>query len=321
MVRSYAQLWAAAVSHRATRTERRHAGCRGGLLVARVEGAGLEIVTGAGDEALVLLHGLGMSPRVWDAVRPLLGPRHHLVTPALLGHRGGAAPSRRPTTVRDLVDDAERVLDARGLERPHVAGNSLGGWVAIELARRGRARTVCALSPAGSWTARTSEQTDGARKIRRNIRMARLGRGLPMSLLLRSARVRHLVLRDVAVRGEHLTAAQTHEALRDLLGCSIADDVLSTAEEIAPLDPLPCPVTLAWSSHDAVLPVAVNGVVARARLPQARFVVLPGAGHVPMIDDPGAVARTIRQTVALDPDRPVADDKTPQRVDRGQLPT
>ena len=127
-----------------------------------------------------------------------------------------------------------------------------------------------------------------------------------MSLLLRSARVRHLVLRDVAVRGEHLTAAQTHEALRDLLGCSIADDVLSTAEEIAPLDPLPCPVTLAWSSHDAVLPVAVNGVVARARLPQARFVVLPGAGHVPMIDDPGAVARTIRQTVALDPDRPVA---------------
>ena len=74
------------------------------------------------------------------------------------------------------------------------------------------------------------------------------------------------------------------------------DDILSTNEEIAPLDPLPCPVTLAWSGTDAILPPAVNGEVARKRLPEARFVVLPGVGHVPMIDDPERVVEVMLQT-------------------------
>jgi pimeloyl-ACP methyl ester carboxylesterase len=247
-------------------------------------------------EPLVLLHGLGMSPRVWDGVRPLLEPHHEIVALTTLGHRGGVAASRRPVTVGDLVDEAERALDERMLERPHIAGNSLGGWMAIELARRGRAATVCALSPAGSWTSGTIEQTAGVRKIRRAIRMARLSRALPMSLLLRSATVRRLTLRDVAEHGDHLSAAQVGEATRALLDCAVADDILTTDEEIAPLDPLPCPITLAWSSDDALLPVAVNGAVARRRLPQAGFVVLAGVGHVSMIDDPERVARTILET-------------------------
>src|SRR4051794_25539028 len=221
------------------------------------------------NEPLILLHPLGMSPRVWDGVRPLLEPHHDVVALTTLGHRRGAAPSQRPVKVSDLVDDVERALDERALERPHIAGNSLGGWMAIELARRGRARTVCALSPAGSWTAGTAEQTVGARKIRRGILRARLGRALPMGLLMRSAVVRRLVLRDVAVHGHRLTAAEAIESTRDLLACAVADDVLSTKEEIAPLDPVPCPITLAWASDDALLPVEVNGAVARRRLPQA----------------------------------------------------
>jgi pimeloyl-ACP methyl ester carboxylesterase len=250
----------------------------------------------ADNEALVLLHPLGMAPQAWDRVRPLLEPHYEIVALATLGHRGGAAVSRRPVKVGDLVDNAERMLDERGLQVPHIAGNSLGGWMAIELARRGRARTVCALSPAGSWTAGTAEQEIGVRKIRRAIRMAQLGRALPMPLLLRLAGVRRLVLRDVALHGDRLTAAQAVQGTRDLLDCVVADDILSTDEEICPLDPLPCPITLAWASDDALLPAGVNGAVARARLPRARFVVLAGVGHVPMIDDPDSVARTILHT-------------------------
>jgi pimeloyl-ACP methyl ester carboxylesterase len=252
-------------------------------------------------EPLVLLHGVGMSARVWDDVRPLLEPHHDVVAPTALGHRGGAGPAHGPVAVRDVVDDAERALDALGLDRAHLAGNSLGGWVAIELARRGRARTVCAFSPAGSWTAGTAEQTASVRRIRRMILMARLGRALPMPLLMRSAVVRRLVLRDVAEHGDRITAEQAVEVARDLLACAIADDMLSTREEIAPLDPLPCPVTLAWSSADALLPADVNGAVARARLPQARFVVLDGLGHVPMFDDPRRVANAILETTAAVP--------------------
>jgi pimeloyl-ACP methyl ester carboxylesterase len=246
--------------------------------------------------SLLLLHGLGMSARAWAGVRPLLEPHHDVFAPTLLGHRGGAPPARRPVTIADLVDDVERALDARAIDRPHVAGNSLGGWLAIELARRGRIGTVTALSPAGTWTAGTAEQMLGVRKLRSAIRAARLAGTLPA--LMRSARVRRFALRDAAAHGERVPAAEAVELSRDLLGCAIAPDLLPTPEELAPLDPLPCPVVLAWSGADRVLPPWLNGEVARQRLPAARFVELPGVGHVPMLDDPGLVARAILATIS-----------------------
>jgi pimeloyl-ACP methyl ester carboxylesterase len=252
------------------------------------------------DEPLVLLHGLGMSARVWDGVRPFLTGVDPLV-PTLLGHRGGRPAARRPVRVRDVVDDAEAMLDERGVGRAHLAGNSLGGWVAIELARRGRARSVCALSPAGCWTSGTRGQTDGAAKIRRLIALTRVGQALP---LLRVARVRRPALRDVAVHGDRLTRLEAVEGGRDLLGCAVAEDLLTTVDELAPLDPLPCPITLAWAREDAITPLATNGAVARERLPGAEFVVLPGCGHVPMIDEPELVAATILR-VALGATRAV----------------
>ena len=115
-------------------------------------------------------------------------------------------------------------------------------------------------------------------------------------LAMRSGLVRRFVFRDVAEHGERLSAAQAIDAVDDLLGCSIIDDILSSNEEIALLDALPCPVTLAWSGNDAILPLAVNGEVARTRIPDARFVVLPGVGHVPMIDDTERVLAVILQT-------------------------
>jgi pimeloyl-ACP methyl ester carboxylesterase len=258
------------------------------------------------DEPLLLLHGLGMSARVWAPLVPHLESRHQVVTLTMVGHRGGARASRRPVAVGDLVDDVERALDAAGLHQPHVAGNSLGGWVAIELARRGRARSVCALSPAGSWRARTRDQTLGVGKLRRAARAARIGRALPLTVALRSRSVRRVVFRDVAEHGDRLSSAQAVDTIDDLLGCEILEDVLRTTEELAPLDPLPCPITLAWSGADAILPLAVNGVLAYKRLPGARLLVLPGVGHVPMIDDPEQVLTVILETTALAENSPTA---------------
>src|SRR5262245_55871846 len=67
-----------------------------------------------------------------------------------LGH-GGRVPDKRPSSFEEEVDDSEQTLDELGLGNPHLAGSSSGGWVALELARRGRAKTVCAFSPAGAW--------------------------------------------------------------------------------------------------------------------------------------------------------------------------
>lgn len=243
-------------------------------------------------EPLVLLHGITMSARAWDRVTPLLEPRHEVFAPTALGHNGGPPAQRRPARVADVIDDAERFLDSKGLERPHLAGNSLGGWIAVELARRGRARTVCALSPAGFWDGGERNQTVPARRLRAMMLGARLiGPAAP--LLMRSGRFRHVALREASRHPARVPPEEALAGRRDVLGCAIARDLLASDEQIAPLDPLPCPVTLAWSRDDGVLPLAVNGAIARERLPAARFVELAGVGHVPMTDDPQLVAETI----------------------------
>jgi pimeloyl-ACP methyl ester carboxylesterase len=79
----------------------------------------------------------------------------------------------------------------------------------------------------------------------------------------------------------------------DAIGCEIAEDLFADESSLAPLDPPPCPITLAWPGRDRVFPVEINGARARELIPGASFLVLDGAGHVPMLDDPRLVARTI----------------------------
>ena len=250
----------------------------------------------AGDgDPLVLLHGLTGSASMWRHVIPRLVHHHDVVALTAAGHRGGR-PAAAGTTVRDLVDDAERSLDELGLDRPHVAGNSLGGWIAIELARRGRARSVCALSPAGCWDVASGEHLPGAAKLRKAITLARRTRPI-MPLAAHLALVRRIALRDNAAHGERVTARELLDTVDDLLACTVRDELLATEEFVAPLDPLPCPITLAWSGQDRVLPVDTIGARARMLMPDAAWRVVPGVGHVPMFDDPVLVATVIRESI------------------------
>lgn len=189
-----------------------------------------------------------------------------------------------------MVDGVQRYLDERGLARPHLAGNSLGGWVAIELARRGRAASVCAFSPAGFWWDSNSHEQVLAR-IRRSRALAPVARPIA-PLVLRSAAVRRIGLREIACHGDRLTAARVLEWMDDSIDCPFMDHY-SPDEQVEPLDPLSCPVTLAWAQFDHLVPAATYGQTARERLPGAMWVLLPGVGHVPMVDDPDLVARTI----------------------------
>jgi len=80
----------------------------------------------------------------------------------------------------------------------------------------------------------------------------------------------------------------------DFLGCTVLGEFFATDDEqIAPLDPLPCPITVAWSEKDMIVPVGSYGTNAQRRLPQATFKILPDVAHDPMMDDPTLVARTI----------------------------
>jgi pimeloyl-ACP methyl ester carboxylesterase len=245
---------------------------------------------------LVLLHGILMSGNGWQDVVPLLFDRHQVHTPTTAGHHGGPALLRTPATVGDLVDPVERYLDEHGLERPHLAGLSLGGWMAIELARRGRAATVCALAPAAFWSHGDSAQAKVKKQVHQFVGMGRLARPVrpAVAVAMKSATVRRLGFRNAACHADRITAAQSVEAVDDIIGRTLdVDDIVGSAEQVAPLDPLPCPVTIAWSGNDAVIPVSACDKIARERVPHASFTILPGVGHDPMMDDPGLVARTI----------------------------
>jgi pimeloyl-ACP methyl ester carboxylesterase len=232
---------------------------------------------------------------MWGGLVPLLDSRYDVIALTALGHRGGrSAPAG--TTVRDLVDDAERTLDQLGLHRPHLVGNSLGGWMAIELARRGRAASVCALSPAGCWDTASGEHLAGAAKLRKAIALARRTRRV-MPWAARVPLVRRIALRDNAAHGQRVSAQQMLGIVDDLLACTIRDEMLSTEEQIAPFDSLPCPIVLAWSEHDRILPISTIGARARMLMPLATWRVIPGVGHVPWFDDPRLVAAVITETV------------------------
>lgn len=256
-------------------------------------------------EPLVLLHGIFQADRVWRHVIPPLAAHFDVIAPMGFGH-GGRVPDKRPTTFEDWVDDSERVLDELGLERPHLAGNSSGGWVALELARRGRARTVCALSPAGAWDRDWDDRNRLKEALSTAMRDTRRSRRL-LPLIAYSGRLRRWMMSDVAVHGDRLSRADFIDSADSVLGCAILEDTIEDTAQLTPLDPSPCPITLAWSGEDRLFPVDVYGARARQMIPGARFVVLDDVGHVPMFDDPQLVADTIRAVA----EGPAEGDRTP----------
>lgn len=247
--------------------------------------------TGEG-EPLLLLHGILCSEHVWSTVAPLLARHHEVIAPTLLGHSGGPQATNRPARIEHLVDELERLLDTLGLQKVHLAGNSLGGWVALELARRNRALTVCALSPAGAWDSASPAAAKRPRILLAAIHQARRSQRV-LPLLAHSRRFRRWALRNTALHGDRVGRDEFLRLTWDMLGCEIGEDLLRSQDQLAGLDPPPCPITIAWSGADRIFPVDVNGARARQLIPAARFIVLDDVGHVPMLDAPKMVAETI----------------------------
>lgn len=107
---------------------------------------------GGSGTPLLLLHGIGAIWRVWTPVLEFLEPHHDVIAPTLRGHGGGLPLDDTIAPSLDaLADGVEEDLDRLGLGQVHIVGNSLGGWLAVELARRGRAQSLVLLSPAGAW--------------------------------------------------------------------------------------------------------------------------------------------------------------------------
>ena len=245
---------------------------------------------------LVLLHGLTASWRIWQPVLPALEEHHRVFAPSLPGHVGAAELTPGfEVSVPAVADLLEAQLDREGIEQAHLVGNSLGGWLALELGRRGRALSVVALSPAGAW------ETERDRK--RVVRLFRGGAFLfehaagALAAPMKRPRSRRLALRNVMEHGERVPAKIALEQLQEAADCVVLSDFLTwvTGERsfAAVPEPLGVRVRIAWAEHDRTIPFERYGRPMVAAIPGAELVKLPGVGHVPMYDDPVLVVSTV----------------------------
>jgi pimeloyl-ACP methyl ester carboxylesterase len=250
-----------------------------------------------------LLHGFALCADAWKPILPHLERRHDVMAVTFPGHMGGEQlPEGFVHSIKASADLAEAELDAGGFDKLHIVGNSLGGWLAIELGRRGRALSVVAISPGGGWEPGSAEHTRLKGVFRRFRSLLRIG-GPLAPVLSRFAASRRLALAEIVARPERLTPAEAKMILQASANCDVFDGVLEAlTREPSPdlLHPAPCPIRLVWGTRDRLLPMRGYSELWRRVVPGAEWVELEGLGHVPMFDDPDAVARAILEVTHRD---------------------
>jgi pimeloyl-ACP methyl ester carboxylesterase len=251
---------------------------------------------GGSGEPLVLIHGGGGTPRLWRTAIPLLEPHHDVLAVTLDGHFGGTPiPSGTEASVATLARGVERDMDAAGFATAHVAGGSLGGWVGLELARRGRARSVVAIAPAGGWGRGSLEWRQVAWTYRLLVAGSRVFARWPRALAGRP-RLRRLAAWHHFAHPERMDPADFAYMIAGAAGFDSMAAGIAWGDEYGGargLGEIRCPVLLAFPEKDRILPRRRYGERLVAALPDAEVVDLPGAGHAAMVDDPELVARTI----------------------------
>ncbi|MBB4660713.1 alpha/beta fold hydrolase [Conexibacter arvalis] len=262
---------------------------------ARLPAAFTPLHRGGSGEPLVLLHGFTDTWRTWELTLPALERRHDVLAPTLAGHAGGP-PLDGELHMALLADEVERAMDAAGFETAHVAGNSLGGWVALQLAARGRARTVTALAPAGGW----DEGDDSFREVLAHFTEMRMQLA-PLfphaDAIAATEEGRRRAMRLIATNWDHIPAELVAHEIRGVVGCDGAEAMIALAlREGWPVEAekIACPVRVVWGTGDQVLPWP--SAAARYRrdwLPHADWVVLDDVGHCPQLDVPLEAAQLI----------------------------
>jgi pimeloyl-ACP methyl ester carboxylesterase len=250
----------------------------------------------------VCLHGAFDTWRTWELVLPPLERRHSVFAPTLPGHAGGPA---LPSVVgpATLVDAVEVLLDDASLERPHLVGNSLGGFLALALAARGRAASVVAFAPAGGWD---DEAVPAATLARQQAVHDAAVAAAPHADALAATRAgRRRATRLAVERSDHLPSDLVAHELVGVARCA-ADALLGAAADPASwtlhAERIDCPVRIVWGAADRLLPWP--GAAERFRrgpLAAADWVVLDDVGHAPQLDVPLVAAELILGVTAGSP--------------------
>ena len=242
------------------------------------------------------LHGFLDTWRTWELVLGALERHHDVLAPTLPGHAGGP-PLEGEVSYTLMADAIERAMDDAGFQTAHIVGNSLGGHVALQLAARGRARSVVAFAPAGGWAADDDSlaQTLASQATLHEQAKASAPHA---EAIVASAEGRRRATQLIVSNFEHIPADLIAHQMLGIASCTGAPAMIEyglrqgygllDAERIA------CPVRIVWGTADRLLPWP--SAAARLRdewLPHADWVELDGIGHCPPLDVPLEAAQLI----------------------------
>ena len=248
---------------------------------------------GGSGEPLVLIHGIGHTWRGWKPMLPELERRFDVLAVDLPGHgHSEPLPAGTDSTAEALADAVERQMLGAGFDTAHIAGNSLGGWISLELARRGRARTVTAISPAGLQHAREKQWGAG---ILRGMRWFAENLQTPEAAF-RNPVTRCLLAGPSVARPWRYHPDLLIGATELYVSCTGFPATLPHILDAQPrgLTTLDVPVLILWGKLDVIL-LPRQGRRFERLIPGAELRYIPGAGHTPMTDVPELLSEAIAE--------------------------
>lgn len=284
------RLWPQAMARLTLATE--HA--LGGLQERRVSIDGIDYAyldSGeAGGETLVLLHGFGADKDHFALVSIFLSGVGRIIAVDLPGFGASSKPIDADYTIAAQTERVRQFLAALKLPRVHLGGSSMGGAIALEFARRfpERVGSLWLLAPAGVLSARDSE-------------MIRRYRASGESPLIARTPEQFAAVMDIAlgqppptpysVKHELALAAAANAPLHTRIFHDMVAAMPAFERSAAGLG---TPALIVWGERDRVLDVSGASILHQA-LPNSRLIIMPGIGHLPMLEAPQRSARDYRR--------------------------
>ncbi|MET0128429.1 MAG: alpha/beta hydrolase [Solirubrobacterales bacterium] len=248
---------------------------------------------GGSGSPMVCLHGFTDTWRSWELILPQLEAEHDVLALTLAGHAGGP-PIEGEISNEVLADGVERAMDEAGFETAHIVGNSLGGYVSLQIAERGRATTVVALAPSGGWA---DDSYRDALAFFRTMHPMLEAAAPYADALLATPEGRRQATEFVTTNYEHIPAELLGHQLRSAVACEGFIPMIEFGERGDwSLEPerITCPVRIVWGTEDKILPWPSAATRFREDwVPNADWVVLDGIGHCPQLDVPTETAQLI----------------------------
>jgi pimeloyl-ACP methyl ester carboxylesterase len=245
---------------------------------------------GAG-RPLILLHGIGMSGSAWNSVTPYLSATRRLIVFDIAGFGSTPPlPPGTPPTSANLAAALERAVRAIGLEGPvDIAGNSLGGLIALEAARLGLALSVVAISPPGLWS---NHPALHVKYLFQTLRFLATNVPTTLKAIVRTSFLRELAFAvPISVGSRRMPAMDAIAAVNDLAASTGFEDTFACTAPPFSGREIAVPLTVAFGERDWILP---KGSQRREALPiHTRWIKMRSWGHVPMWIDPTGVAQLI----------------------------